>query len=358
MPSDTMHAGVLTEYKRFEWKEVPIPRMTETDVLVKVAYASICGSDQHIFSGEFHPRTKLPLIPGHEFVGTVASVGSQVNSFKPGETIAVDPIIWCGTCPACRLGHYPACSSLKLLGIDLNGGFAEYIIAQPSMLYKVPTNVQLEHASLVEILAIGFHACRRAKVKAGDSIVIWGAGKVGQSILQAARTKTDGPVFLVDILENRLARAKGTYSDIVTINALKEDPVAVVREHTKNNGVDIAFEAVGHAHHIKGRINPVRGCVQSIRGAGTVCVLGLSDEPAPVVFKELIFKEAKIIASRVNSGEFAEVIENLARGTLVPNTLISEILPARKIQYAFEILEQNPEEHLKILLDFSHSDVN
>ena len=353
MLSDNMLACVLTKYSHFEWKEVPMPEMTETDVLVKVSYASICGSDQHIFVGGFHPRTRLPLIVGHEVAGTIVEVGSKVDSFQPGQMVAVDPIIWCGKCPACRIGHYPACPSLKLIGIDLDGGFAEYIAVKSGMLYKIPPGVKAQHACLVEVLAIGFHACNRAQVGSSDSIVIWGAGKLGQCILQAARTKTKGAIFIVDILEERLALAKKTHPQVITINALKEDPVVVVRKHTNGAGTDIAFEAVGHAHTIEGRVNPVRGCIQSIRGAGTVCVLGLHDEPAPVVFKELIWKEAKIIASRVSHGEFAEAIENLVRGTLRPDMLISKVLPAGKVQEAFEMLEQAPSEYVKILLDFN-----
>ena len=110
--------------------------------------------------------------------------------------------------------------------------------------------------------------------------------------------------------------------------------------------------AVGHARSIEGRPNPVRCCIQAIRGAGTVCVLGLGDEPSTLVMKELIWKEAKIIASRVSHGEFAETIRNLDAGKLKPDALISDVLPASETQKGFELLEKEPEKHLKILLEF------
>jgi threonine dehydrogenase-like Zn-dependent dehydrogenase len=105
-----MKAAVLMEYGKFEWKETDVPINSDSEVLVKVSYAGICGSDQHIFKGEFHPRTKIPFIPGHEFAGIITTVGSKVKDFKTGEQVAVDPIIWCGKCPACMRKHYPACT--------------------------------------------------------------------------------------------------------------------------------------------------------------------------------------------------------------------------------------------------------
>ena len=347
-----MKAAVLKQYRKIEWDDVPTPSISPIQVLIKIKYASICGSDQHIFNGDFHPRTKLPLIPGHEFNGEIVEIGKKIKNHRKGDLVAVDPIIWCGECPSCKIGHYPACTSLKLLGIDLDGGFGEYIAVEEHMLYKTGANIPASHAALIEILSIGFHACNRASVSQQNTIAIWGAGKVGQSILQAARTRTNNTIFMVDPIADRLKIAQKTYSDVITINPFDTDPVATIKEYTKGKGVDIAFEAVGHARSIDGRLNPVRSCIQVIRGAGTVCVLGLGDEPSPLIMKELIWKEAKIVASRVSHGEFAETIRQLEAGKLKPEALISDILPAFEAQKGFELLENEPEKHLKILLEF------
>jgi 2-desacetyl-2-hydroxyethyl bacteriochlorophyllide A dehydrogenase len=349
---DTMHAAVLEQYKHFEWKEVEYPQLEENEVIVKVSYAGICGSDQHIFLGEFHPRTPIPFVPGHEFAGTIVQTGSKIAKFKIGDQVAVDPILWCGKCPACLRNHYPACTSLKLVGVDMNGGFGEYINVPEHTLYKVDKKVPGQHVALIEVLSIGFHACKRAKLQANDTVVIWGTGKVGQSILQAVRTKTSNTVIVVDILDTRLQLAKNTYPDIHVINAQKTNPIEKINELTDNKGVDVAIEAVGHHVDIEGVVNPVRGCVQSIRGAGTICVLGLGSDPSPILMKELIWKEGTIIASRVSHGEFAETIENLEKGTLKPDALVTDVLPPSDIQKGFEMLEDEPENHLKILLKF------
>lgn len=345
-----MKAAVLTEYRKIEWKEVPTPEVNESGVLVRVTYASICGSDQHVFNGEFHPRSKLPLIQGHEFVGVVERVGGAVTKFKPGDRVAVDPIYWCGKCPACERGHYPACTTLKLVGIDSDGGFAEFAAVPEFMLYAIDPRISDRDAALIEPYSIGFHASKRAGVQPEDSLAMFGAGKIGQSIIQAAKTITSNTVFAVDVLPERLAILTRAYPDVIAINATEADPVEVIKEKTVGRGVDIAFEAVGEAKEIEGRVTPVRQAVRSIRGGGRVCVLSLGDNEVSLVFKELIWKEGTIVTSRVSHGEFKDAIEHLAKGVLRPDAMITAELPMRRAQDAYEMLEKQPRKYLKVLL--------
>jgi threonine dehydrogenase-like Zn-dependent dehydrogenase len=345
-----MKAAVVREYGKINMEEVEKPSLLEDNVLVRVKYASICGTDQHIFKGEFHPRTRLPLIPGHEFAGVTEEVGKNVTNVFPGDKVTVDPIIWCGKCAACIAGHYPACSSLKLVGIDLDGGFAEYISVPSSMIYKIPNHIPDEYAALVEILSIGFHASARSGLGKHDDILIVGCGKVGQSIMHAARTITSGKIIMADILDERLSLAKSSFPDIQTINIYNTDPLIRVMEFTGGKGVDIAFEAVGHEVQVEGKHNPVRTCINAIKGGGKVCVLGLSDHPAEILMKELIWKEAQIITSRVSHGEFSKAIEALDKETLIPDKMITGILNIEEAQKGFELLDKEPGKHLKILL--------
>lgn len=348
-----MKAAVLETYNQFVWKDVDTPKVKPAEVLVRIKFASICGSDMHIFPGDFHPRTPIPFIPGHEFGGIIKEIGEEVSGFSVGDKVAVDPIIWCNECPACKRKHYPACTNLKLLGIDLDGGFAQYISVPPHMLFKAKKDLPDEHVALVEIYGIGFHANKRAKTKAGDVLAIWGAGRVGQVVLQAARTITNGTIFIIDPLENRLEIAEKNYDNVIAINPNKENPVAKIKQLTNGKGVDIAFEAVGHADEIKDVYTPIRSCIQSLRGGGKVCVLGLSDEPAPIVFKEMIWKEAQIVSSRVSDGEFTEVLKNLDQGKLKPEALISKVMHGSQIQEAFTLIQNEKEKYLKVLLDLS-----
>ncbi|MEI6275512.1 MAG: alcohol dehydrogenase catalytic domain-containing protein [Prolixibacteraceae bacterium] len=345
-----MKAAIIREYGKIALEEIPKPELQDDHVLVKVKYASICGSDQHIFKGEFHPRTKLPLIPGHEFAGIVEAVGRDVKDIYPGEKVTVDPILWCGKCAACQVGHYPACTALKLIGIDLDGGFAQYVAAPAHTVFKIPDHISDEYAALIEILSIGFHASSRSGLREQDDVLIMGAGKVGQSILHAASTITKGRIFLADILDDRLSIALSAFPNLYAINTTITDPVAFIQEITNGRGVDVAFEAVGHDVKVEGRMNPARTCIKAIKGGGTVCVLGLGDHPTEILMKELIWKEAKIISSRVSHGEFARAIEALDKKTINPESLITGILDLKDTQNGFELLEKTPGKHLKILL--------
>jgi 2-desacetyl-2-hydroxyethyl bacteriochlorophyllide A dehydrogenase len=345
-----MKAAVIREYNRIVSDEVAKPDLTDNNILVKVRYASICGSDQHIFKGEFHPRTRLPLIPGHEFAGVVEEAGRNVRNLVPGNKVTVDPIIWCGKCEACLEGHYPACSTLKLIGVDLDGGFAEYVSVPATMAYKIPDHISDEHAALVELLSIGFHAITRAGLRINDDILIMGSGKVGNSILHAAKTVTSGKIIMADILNERLLFASSAFPEVIPVNITTTDPILFIKEITGGKGVDIAFEAVGHEVALKGKLNPVRTCINAIKGGGKVCVLGLSDHPSEILMKELIWKEAKIIASRVSHGEFSRVIEALGNGSLNPGKMITGILKLEDAQRGFELLDKEPGKNLKILL--------
>jgi threonine dehydrogenase-like Zn-dependent dehydrogenase len=350
VPLMYMKAIRLIEYEKFVVEDIPLPTYNDNQVLVKVSYASICGSDQHIFKGDFHPRTKLPMTPGHEFSGTIVETGKNIKKFKSGDRVAVDPIIWCGECPACKLKHYPACTSLKLLGVDMDGGFAEYVVADGDKLFKLTPNISEKAAALIELFSIGFHASKRAGLKKDDTVAIWGAGKVGHAILQAVRTKTNNTVFMVDVLDKRLGIAADNYDNIIAINSTEQNPVEVIHEYTKGRGVDIAFEAVGHARNIEDHPNPVQSCILSIRGAGTVCVLGLSSEESPILTKDLIWREAKIVASRVNHGEFQDAIEHLSKGNLKPEIMISKEVNPSQVMDAFHLLDNEPENNLKIMI--------
>jgi threonine dehydrogenase-like Zn-dependent dehydrogenase len=234
----------------------------------------------------------------------------------------------------------------------MNGGFGQFINVPETRLYKVDQDVPAEHAALLELYGIGYHACNRAGIQVNDSVVIWGAGKVGQAVLQTVKTKTSATVIIVDILAKRLQVAKETYIDIHTLNAYEEDPVEAIMKISDGKGVDVAIEAVGHYVEIPGRENPVRSCIQSIRGAGTVCVLGLGNDMVPLLMKELIWKEAKLVASRVSHGEFPEAIKNLEQGRLKPEAMISDVLRPVDIQKGFEMLDKDPDNHLKVMLNF------
>jgi len=161
--------------------KAPDPRIGPGDVLVAPTHVGICGTDLHIYRGEFHDRVRYPAILGHEFGGIVQGTGSEVRHFQVGDRVVVDPILSCHRCPACITGHANACQSLKLLGIDLDGALAEGVAVPEDRLFRLPEELPMAYAPMVELYAIGHHVLHRGHVQPGETVAILGSGKVGLS---------------------------------------------------------------------------------------------------------------------------------------------------------------------------------
>lgn len=346
-----MKAGILYNDRDIRLGHAPDPNLKPDEVLIKSAYAGICGTDLHIYRGEFHNRVTFPAIQGHEFGGVIEEVGSEVQQFKAGDRVAVDPIISCHACTACLTGHINACRSLKLLGVDLDGGFGQYVAVPESHLYRLPDNVPMEHAPMVEMYGLGHHILQRGQVQPGETIVILGAGKLGLSILDVlCHSACPGTTIVTDLQPFRLETARKLGAD-VAINIMQEDPVARVMELTQGNGADCVIEAVGHYHAPEGQDGPLAQAVHMIRNGGRIVTAGLGEQLTAVHFKTLVIKEAQIIASRVTMGEFPRAIRMMARGLLHPDLLITHQMPLHDITAAFAKVDQDEPDTIKIVLD-------
>jgi L-gulonate 5-dehydrogenase len=346
-----MKAGILYADRDIRLGELPDPQIGPDDVLLAATHAGICGTDLHIYRGEFHSRVKYPAVPGHEFGGIVQEVGRNVAGFKPGDRVVADPIISCHACPACLTGHINACRTLKLLGIEWNGGFGQYVSAPASHLFLLPDEVPLAHAPMVEMYALGHHILRRGHVELGETIVILGAGKLGLSILDVLCHKSGANLTIItDSQPFRLETARRLGADHV-INVADEDPVGRVLELTDGVGADCVIEAVGHYHEFAGREAPLAQAVKMIRNGGRVVTAGLGEQLSAVHFKTLVIKEAEIIATRVTCGEFPRAIRLMARGVLHPELLITDQMPLREIGAAFAKVDGEDPRTIKVVLD-------
>ena len=346
-----MRAAVLVADERVEIRDEPVPVPGPGEVLVAPAYASICGTDQHVFAGEFAGRVHHPLIQGHEFCGTVVALGEGVEEPEVGQRVAVDPDVPCRRCPACLLGRMSGCQRLRLLGVDLPGGFAERVVAPATNCFPVPAGLSMREAALAEIYSIGCHATRRAQVDPGDVVVILGAGKLGLAVLENVRQTAARLVVITDLLPGRLETARALGADVV-IDVSRDDPVERVMKLTAGAGADRVIEAVGHARLTgPNPTEPMSQAVQMVRPAGRVVVLGQGPVPAPILFKPFVWKEAEIIASRVNQGEFPRALAMLADGRFHPDRLITHQVPLERTAEAYGILADPAQGAIKILLE-------
>jgi 2-desacetyl-2-hydroxyethyl bacteriochlorophyllide A dehydrogenase len=342
-----MDAAVLYGDRDIRAGTAPQPEVGSAEVLVASEFAGICGTDLHVYRGEFHSRVRFPAILGHEFGGTIAEVGRDVTGFRTGDRVAVDPILSCHACPACLTGHVNACRSLKLLGIDVPGGFGRFVAVPAHRLFRLPDNVPTRHVPMVEMFALGHHILARGRVQPGETVVILGAGKLGLSILDVLCHGCSPSLSLVtDLQLYRLETARALGADHA-VDISREDAVDRVLSLTDGVGADCVIEAVGHYH---GEEAPLAQAVKMVRNGGRIVTAGLGEQLSRVHFKTLVLKEAEIIASRVTRGEFPRALGLMARGLLHAERLITAERPLGDVSDAFTQVDREDPTTIKVVL--------
>jgi L-gulonate 5-dehydrogenase len=346
-----MKAAILYDDVKIRPSDAPDPRIGPDEVLVASGYAGICGTDLHVYRGEFKGRVQYPAILGHEFGGTIEQVGAQVRDYRVGDRVVVDPILSCHHCEACLTGHINACRTLKLLGIDVDGGFGQYVAVPTDRLIRLPDEIPMAHAPMVELYAIGHHVLNRGMVQPGETIAILGAGKVGLSVLDVL-CHSAGPALAIstDIHASRLEIARKLGAEY-TIDVTQEDPVARVLDITHGEGVDCVIETIGHYHTFEGQDAPLEQAVQMIRNGGRIVTVGLGEQRSDIYFKAFVLKEAVLIGSRVTMGEFPRAIRLMRKGLLHPELLITHQIAMRDVPAAFDKVDREEPETLKIVLN-------
>ena len=346
-----MKAAVIYNDRDIRVGDAPDPQVGPDDVLVAPSYAGICGTDLHIFRGEFHNRVKYPSVLGHEFGGLVLEVGKNVKTFRRGDRVTVDPILSCHQCPACLTGHLNACRSLKLLGVEYNGGFGQYVAAPVSHVFALPDSFPMQFVSMVEMYGLACHVLGRGMIQPGETVVILGAGKLGLSVIDVLCHSGDAnPVIAVDMVPFRLDTARKVGAQH-TVDLKTEDPVERVMEITGGLGADCVIECVGHFHEQPDRESPMAQAVKMIRSAGRVVTAGMGEQLSAVHFKTLVLKEAQIIASRVTLGEFPRSIGLISKGVLHPELLVTHQMPLSDVTAAFARVDEEDPTTIKVVLE-------
>jgi len=306
-------------------------------VLVHVEACGICGTDRHIFHGEF--ATHPPVIIGHEYAGTVSAVGTGVDTLKVGDRVTIDPNMPCGQCEPCRRGQIHMCQHLVALGVDINGGFAEYSVVPQAQCYMLPDRVSLLEGAMAEPLACCVHGMDLAGVRAGDRVAIIGGGAIGQIMAQLARLQGAGLVALSDLSAERRNMALRLGAD-VAIDPVNEDPLAP--GGPLQGGAHVVIEAVGSP----------RTNAQAIEWAapgGTVLWFGVTPPTEHVmVSPNLIFqKELTIRGARINPYTHGRAVALLGSGRLTIAPLITRNAPLDDLP---ALLAADPGEHIKTVI--------
>jgi threonine 3-dehydrogenase len=282
--ADMMLAVVKGEAKAgAEVRDVPVPTFGATDVLVKVKVASVCGTDLHIYNWDpwAQNRIKPPLIPGHEFCGNVAAVGSEVTTVKEGDFVSAEMHLNCGKCYQCRTGEAHICQNVRVIGIDQNGAFAEYVVIPESNIWKLDPKIPADYASILDPLGNAVHTVLAGEI-AAKTVAVVGCGPIGLFSIAVARACGAAQVFALEVNEHRRKLATAMKADFA-LNPKTDDVHGVVMENTNGVGVDVLLEMSGHP-------DGFRLGFEILRLGGRASLLGIPSKPFEFDWNDVIFK--------------------------------------------------------------------
>jgi D-arabinose 1-dehydrogenase-like Zn-dependent alcohol dehydrogenase len=266
---------------------IDLPSVARNDVLIRVRAAGICHSDAHYRAG-VSPVARLPLSLGHEVAGVVEDVGPGVTNFKTGDRVCVHYLVTCGECDFCSSGHEQFCPSAEMIGKHRDGGYAEFIALPERSVFRLPGEIPFEQGAIMMCSsATSLHALRKARLKPGETVAVFGVGGLGISAIQLASALGAARVFAIDINSYKLGFAERFGA--IPIDASAGDPLTQLRELTDSRGVDVALELVGLP------VTMIQA-VQSLGILGRAALVGLTQERFEVApYLELLNKEAEII---------------------------------------------------------------
>ncbi|RGU91361.1 NAD(P)-dependent alcohol dehydrogenase [Clostridium sp. AF15-17LB] len=286
-----MKVAVMNGIGEMGYTERPIPQAKEDEVLVKLEYVGICGSDMHYYEmgriGDY--IVEPPFVLGHEPGGTVVEVGKNVTHLKPGDRVALEPGKTCGRCRFCREGKYNLCPDVVFFATPpVDGVFQEYVAHPEDLCFKLPENVSTLEGALIEPLAVGFHAAKQGDAHAGQTAVVFGAGCIGLVSMMALKACGVSRVYVVDVMQKRLDKALELGADGV-INGKEDDVLAMAKELTDGEGFDLAIETAGTEITTNQAIQAVRkGCNIVLVGYGKTGMMNMMMSLA--LDKEVTFK--------------------------------------------------------------------
>jgi len=338
-----MKAAVLHEVRDLRLEDVMTPKIKDDEVLIKIHATGICGTDIHIYRGEW--KTGMPIILGHEFSGIIAETGRDVSNLHVNDPVVAEPNIPCGSCYFCRMSERNYfCENLQAVGVTINGAFAEYVKIKAANVYKLPKDLSLDEAALIEPLACCIRGIDQAGIRVGDTVAIIGAGPIGLILLQLARLAGASMLIQTDMEDARLKMARKLGADYV-INITEEDPVKAIKRLTNGYGTDVAIEAVGSP-------KAITQAMRATRRGGRLNIFGVSPQDAVWEVKpfELYDKELTITTSYRSPFTFQRAVKIASSGKVNLKPLISHVFRLEEIQRAFEVAEKRLEDAVKVLV--------
>jgi L-iditol 2-dehydrogenase len=315
-----MRAVRLDDVGQLFVREIEKPVPAPDEILVRVEACGICGTDRHLYLGEFPSRP--PVTIGHEFSGIVEAVGSAVTDFRTGMRVTGDPNIACGRCGQCRQGKVNLCEKLQAIGIHRDGGFADYVVIPQNQAFALPLDLDPLHGAFCEPLACCLHGVDLAEIKTGDSVVVLGGGVIGLLVIQLARLAGASRVVLVTRHPEKRALAE-RLGATATLDPTGRDPIAAIRDDDGllPGGADVVIECAGVRETIE-------QSTRMARNGGTAVILGVMPQGVKIEFEpfDILFRELKVVGSFLNPFTHARAADLIASGAIEIAPLISRTI--------------------------------
>lgn len=348
-----MKAARIYGEKDVRVEDVEEPVVEAGMVKIKVGFAGICGSDLHAYhhgmgipldGPDVLTGKKVPITLGHEFAGTIEELGDGVSGFEIGDKVAIEPLLFNEDDPFVLEGKYNLSSQVGFVGLNDNGGFAEYAAVKASMLHKLPEEVSLEEGALVEPAAVSVQAVKESQLKIGQAVAVFGVGPIGLLTIIAAKAAGASQIIAIDVSKERLEKAIECGATH-TVNSMDEKPVEKIYEIVPR-GVDVAYEAAG--------VQPTfEAAVESLKKAGQLMVIAAFSKPVTVDMVQVLMKEISITASLAYRHVFPEVIASIAAGSLdVKKVITKKIKLDDVVEKGLELLLEDKSQ-AKILIDLA-----
>ncbi len=345
---NTQKAAFMRGIDNIIIKDIPVREPEKNEVLVKLEYVGICGSDVHYYHhgscGSFKVDLQKDFMLGHECAGTVVKVGEETTSLQVGDRVALEPGITCGECEFCKAGKYNLCPDVVFLATPpVQGCYEEYIAYPENMCFKLPDTVSTKEGALIEPLAVGFHAAAQGNVQVGDTVIILGCGCIGLVTMLSCKARGAGTVIVADLVEARLKKARELGADY-TINSGNTDVFAEIKRLTNGKGADKVFETAG---------SPVTIAQTAffVKRGGAIVLVGLSaQEEISFNFAQIMDKEAEIKTVFRYRNVYPKAIAAVAGGAIDVRQIVTHEFDLNHIQEAFDEAVNNKTDLVKAVI--------
>lgn len=340
---ESMLQQVMTAPGEITFRQIPVPKAGEGQILIRIRMIGICGSDIHVYHGK-HPFTTYPVTQGHEVSGEIVALGQGVEGFRLGQKVTVEPQVFCGKCHPCTHGKYNLCEELKVMGFQTTGVASTYFAVDASKVTPLPESLSFEEGAMIEPLAVAVHAVRRFGEVEGKKVAVLGAGPIGNLVAQSAKALGAETVMVTDVSDYRLEMAKRCGAD-VTVNTAREDFGQAMVRCMGPDKADVIYDCAGSNV-------TMNQAIRCARKGSVIILVAVFADMATVDLAVLNDHELDLNTTMMYRHEdYVTAIELVEQGKVQLRPLMSRTFPFRQFKQAYEYIDANRETSMKILVN-------